>query len=238
MSIRAPIFAPVAWAGAVGFAASLAWFAYCYAVRWGNPAASGSVGAVLFDVALFSAFALHHSLFARAAVKDRIRRVVPPALERSTYTWVVSLLFVLVCWWWQPVSGVWYRLDGIWAVAGYSVQIAGVLLTLRGAGAIDFLDLAGVRAVQQDASGAAPEHLPLQTRGMYRFVRHPLYFAWTLMVFGTPVMTATRATFAIVSTAYLVLAIHWEERALVELFGPAYIAYRQQVRWRMLPGIY
>jgi len=69
-------------------------------------------------------------------------------------------------------------------------------------------------------------------------VRHPLYFAWVLLVFGAPVMTATRATFAIASTAYLALAIPWEERSLIDLFGEQYEEYRRQVRWRMIPGIY
>jgi protein-S-isoprenylcysteine O-methyltransferase Ste14 len=41
-----------------------------------------------------------------------------------------------------------------------------------------------------------------------------------------------------VSTAYLALAIPWEERALVRTFGSEYEAYRRKTRWRMLPGVY
>ena len=51
-------------------------------------------------------------------------------------------------------------------------------------------------------------------------------------------MTATRASFAVISTAYLALAIPWEERGLIETFGADYQAYRTKVRWRMLPGVY
>ena len=61
--------------------------------------------------------------------------------------------------------------------------------------------------------------MPLQTHGVYGFVRHPLYFAWVLMVFGTPHMTMTRLTFAVISTAYLAIAIPFEERGLVDVFG-------------------
>ena len=74
--------------------------------------------------------------------------------------------------------------------------------------------------------------------GVYRLVRHPLYFAWALMVFGAPTMTATRATFAVISTLYLALAIPWEERSLVDVFGSDYEQYRQRVRWRMIPFLY
>jgi protein-S-isoprenylcysteine O-methyltransferase Ste14 len=51
-------------------------------------------------------------------------------------------------------------------------------------------------------------------------------------------MTLGRFTFALVSTAYLALAIPWEERSLVATFGPEYREYQRQVRWRMVPGLY
>jgi protein-S-isoprenylcysteine O-methyltransferase Ste14 len=73
---------------------------------------------------------------------------------------------------------------------------------------------------------------------VYGFVRHPVYFAWALLMFATPAMTVTRAAFAVVSTAYLMLAIPWEERDLVATFGHEYEVYRHRVRWRMLPWLY
>ena len=76
------------------------------------------------------------------------------------------------------------------------------------------------------------------TTGLYGFVRHPLYFSWLLVVFGTPHMTMTRLTFAVVSSAYLGFAIPFEERGLIRVFGDDYRRYQRQVRWRMLPGVY
>ena len=231
--------AAIAWLGAAAFAASLGWFLYCYLVTWGVPAPEGFVARpVLVDVALFSFFALHHSLFARTGLKARLVRLVPVELERSLYTWISSALFVLTCALWQPVPGVVYRAEGLAAVAGYVVQAAGIALTLYAGRSMDFLDLAGVRQVQIAARGRQPAHVALQTTGLYGFVRHPLYFSWVLMVFGSPAMTATRLTFALTSTAYLAIAIHWEERSLVGLFGGAYEHYRMRVRWRMIPFLY
>lgn len=231
--------AAFAWTGGALFAASLGWFLYCYFIRYGADVAAGALpGPVLVNVILFSAFALHHSILARSGAKAALRRFVPDVLERSVYAWVASLLFILVCAFWRPVPGTLYELPGGWAVAGYVIQAAGIVLTARGAAAIDPLDLAGIRPVLNAAHGTPARHVPLETRGLYGFVRHPLYFAWTLMVFGAPDMTATRATFAIVSTLYLVVAIPLEERGLVDVFGDEYQAYRRQVRWRMIPGIY
>lgn len=221
------------------FAASLIWFLYCYLVRFGRPAMSGPVvDPVAVNLLLFSAFALHHSLLARTGIKRSVQRYVPPEFERSLYTWTASLLFILVCTYWQGVPGILYRLGGVWAAAGYLVQAAGLLLTIRASAAIDVFDLAGVRPVLLARSGASPRHVPLETRGAYGLVRHPLYLAWTLLVFGTPVMTGTRAAFAAISTLYLALAIPWEERGLEELFGPEYEKYRRKVKWRMIPGVY
>jgi methanethiol S-methyltransferase len=230
----------VAWIGAALFVASLVWFAYCYLVRFGQATATGPVLApVLVNLLLFSAFALHHSALARSGAKETIRRIVPAELERSLYAWVASLLFLAVCTWWQPVPGLLYELHGPWRAAAWALQLLAVLLTLRASQALDALDLAGVRAVQRADTPAMPaEHQALNMRGLYGFVRHPLYFAWALFVFATPAMTGTRAAFAVISTAYLMIAIPWEERDLVATFGQEYEAYRRRVRTRMIPGVY
>ena len=231
-----------AWGGALLFAVSLITFLYSYTVPFGHPAApapgSSAARDAAIDIGLFSAFALHHSLLARSRAKALIARVIPLWMERSLYTWTASLLFMGVCLSWRPLPGVLYSVSAPWNAIGYAIQIFGVVLTARGSSAIGVLDLAGVRAVLDARRGRGPVHVPLVTNGLYGFVRHPLYFAWVLIVFGTPRMTATRFVFAAVSTAYLALAIPFEERALIRLFGDDYVRYRRQVKWRMLPGVY
>jgi methanethiol S-methyltransferase len=257
-----------AWGGAAAFAVSLAFFLYSYLVRFGRPAADSSIVVpTVVDAGLFTLFAVHHSLFARPFVKRRLfgvrpgsdpgqtgvrpgsdpgqtgvrpgseRGLTPPvsALERPAYVWIASLLFIAVCAAWRPVPGELYRLTGVFAIAAYAVLAAGIIMTARGSARLDVLDLAGVRAV----SPSRPQkHVPLQTHGVYGFVRHPVYFAWVLMVMGTPHMTMTRLTFAVISTAYLAIAIPFEERALLDVFGEEYRDYRNRVRWRMIPGVY
>ena len=238
------------------FAASLGFFLYSYLVRFGRPADHpGVVLPVTIDAAVFTFFALHHSLFARPFVKRRLFGGVRPGsdrgqtrvshapdpgltpLERPAYVWVASVLFIAVCAAWRPVPGELYHVTGVLALAAYGVHVGGVVLTARGSARLDVLDLAGVRAVSP--SSAPPKsHVPLQTHGVYGFVRHPVYFAWVLMVIGTPHMTMTRLTFAVLSTAYLAIAIPFEERGLIDVFGQEYREYQKQVRWRMIPGLY
>jgi methanethiol S-methyltransferase len=229
----------VAWTGGGVFVASLAYFLYAYLRRFGVPVAGGSaLRPVVVNVLLFSAFALHHSLFARTGAKAWIRRHVPDLLERSIYTWVASLLFIAVCRAWEPVPGTLYEWPSPWRPIAYAIQFSGILLTFLGARALDVLDLAGIRPVLRAGGGAAPAHVPLSTTGVFGIVRHPLYFGWTLLVWGAPDMTATRAAFAVISCAYVAVAIAWEETGLVETFGADYEEYRRRVRWRMIPFVY
>ena len=236
---RTRVLIIVAWLGGLLFVVSLAVLLYSYFVTFGRPAASDRRWpAVTANLVLFSIFALHHSAFARTGAKAFIARHISPAIERSVYVWMASLLLIGVCMLWQPVSGNLYRVEWPVAVVGYVIQIIGVTITARGSSAIDVLDLAGIRRAVHGVHGRVSPTVPLQTTGVYGFVRHPLYFAWLLFVFGTPHMTLTRLEFAGLSSAYLALAIPLEERALIEAFGDEYRAYRMKVKWRMLPGVY
>lgn len=228
-----------AWAGGALFVAALGYFLFAYVVVFGHPAPDGPwlAGAAL-NVAMFTVFALHHSLCARTPLKARVRRAAGPHLERSVYVWLSSLLFLGLCWLWRPVPGELYRLVGAWWWLGVAVQVTGLVITIAGSRALDVLDLAGIRHVQASPVSDPGRHRPLVTSGLYGLVRHPLYLGWVLLVFGTPHMTMTRAVFALTSTVYLMAAIPWEERSLTETFGPEYAAYQRQVRWRMLPFVY
>jgi protein-S-isoprenylcysteine O-methyltransferase Ste14 len=111
----------------------------------------------------------------------------------------------------------------------------GLVFTAGGARVLDALDLAGIRQTLSPRPGT-----PAAIRVVWPFtvVRHPIYLGWALIVFGTPTMTLDRLVWAIVTTGYLVIAIPWEERSLSASAGPAYRAYQQQVRWRLVPGVY
>ena len=236
---RPRAFAVVAWSGALIFGIALLYFLYSYVVRFGRVTAGPSPLLSLgVNVLLFSCFALHHSLLARPRAKAWIGRIVPATLERSIYTWTASVLFIATCAFWRPVPGELYHATGTLAAAGYAIQAAGVLLTLQGSARLGMLDLAGVRPVLDRERGHEPRHIPLETTGVYGFVRHPIYFAWVLLVFGAPHMTATRFCFAVISTLYIAVAIPFEERTLIHVFGTDYREYQRKVRWRMLPGVY
>jgi protein-S-isoprenylcysteine O-methyltransferase Ste14 len=234
----APIARIFAWAGAALFAGALALFGARYAGAFGLPVAGGSADAwrpVLDDLGLFTVFAFHHTLCARVGVKALVTRLVPAALERAVYVWIASSLFIAVLLLWQPVPGVLWTLDGPWRVVASLLQLSGVVLTLASARRLDVFELAGVRQLTPRA--AAPPAAVISD-GAYGVVRHPIYFAWLLLVWPTPAMTGTRLVFAGVSTLYLCVAIPFEERDLRRTFGQDYADYALRVRARLVPFIY
>ena len=183
------------------------------------------------NVILFTVFALHHSVMARTGVKAWIARVFPARLERSTYVWIASVLFLGVCWMWQPLPGVIWQTRGPGIVL-YIAQAFGVALTIAAARIVGIWELAGV--AQPDPT----KPIEFRAEGPFAIVRHPIYLAWILMVFATPTMTTSRLLFAGISTTYLIAAIPLEERSLIEAFGDKYRAYQHQMRWRLLPFIW
>jgi len=219
--------------GALLFLLSLFSFAVMYLWRLRDPALDTGTTArdAVLNVALFTVFAMHHSLLARAGAKAWVKRQVPPNLERSVYVWIASLLFLAVCWLWRSLPGVIWQIRGP-GLALYLVQLAGVVLTIAAARIVGVWELAGV--TQPDAAKA----IEFKADGPFGLVRHPIYLGWILMVFATPTMTSAQLLFAVVSTAYLVIAIPWEEALLVDTFGDKYRAYQQQMRWRLVPGLW
>jgi membrane protein implicated in regulation of membrane protease activity len=84
LSSAGPATRVIVWLGGAAFVATLAVTLGTFYIGMG-PAPVGANGAwaAFVDVLLFSAFALHHSLFARPAVKRWLTRLVPAHLERS-----------------------------------------------------------------------------------------------------------------------------------------------------------
>jgi methanethiol S-methyltransferase len=229
-----------AWGGAGAFVASLLYFLFSYDVTFVRPAEGQlELGVIGWNTALFSVFALHHSLFARGGIRASIQRTVP-RLERSLYVWIASLLFILVCLLWQPVAGVAWKLYGAPAYLLRLLHLTGIVLAVASAAAIDIWELSGVKQIKDAGSMKQDpaDESEFTTTGPYGLVRHPIYLGWFLLVFAVPHMTNTRLVFAIVSSVYVLIAIPFEERSLLASTPGAYERYKKRVRFRLVPGIY
>ena len=168
--------------------------------------------ALAIDCALLTVFAVQHSVMARRWFKERWTQIVPWTIERSTYVLCASLALLLLFWQWRPIG------IQIWSVENATARV--VLWTLFAAGwatvltvtfLINHFDLFGLRQVWLPLIGRPYTRVPFRTPLPYRFVRHPLYFGFLLAFWMTPTMTLAHLVFAVATTAYIVLAIQFEE---------------------------
>jgi len=191
--------------------------------------------ALLINGALLALFALQHSVMARPAFKRKWVEWVPPLLERSTYVLFSSIALILLFVFWQPLGGsIWDIQNPLLSTGFYIVFALGWLLVLASTFAINHFDLFGLRQSWFYLRGL--EYVPLEFKEplLYRFVRHPLYVGWFIVFWVTPNMSVSHLFFAVMTSAYILIAIRFEEKDLCDMH-PEYEEYRKTTPM-LIPG--
>jgi len=124
---------------------------------------------------------------------------------------------------------VWNVQDQVGQTVLYSVFGLGWALVLVSTFLINHFDLFGLRQVWLYLRGKEYTPLKFRTPAFYKFVRHPLYVGWLMVFWATPSMTVAHLVFALATTAYILVAIQFEEKDLVTEHGMKYETYRQRV---------
>jgi protein-S-isoprenylcysteine O-methyltransferase Ste14 len=186
--------------------------------------------ALIVDLLLLGLFAVQHSVMARPGFKRWWTRLIPVPVERSTYVLVSSLLLMLLFWQWRPVPGaVWELQQPMTVIVLWGLFGTGWFVVLISTFLIDHFDLFGLRQVVLYATGTPYSPPPFRVTALYRVVRHPIMLGFIIAFWATPVMTWGHFLFALMTTAYIVVAVHLEERDLKVAHGRAYEEYQRRV---------
>ncbi|MBO9669254.1 MAG: isoprenylcysteine carboxylmethyltransferase family protein [Sphingobium sp.] len=195
------------------------------------------VVAAAVDTLLVMLFACQHSIMARPAFKRVWTRIVPKPIERSVYVLAASLALILLFACWQPLPTVLWSVQdpfsqgilwGLFAL-GWAVVLLSTFL-------ISHFELFGLKQVWQHLTGQIQGQTELRQPILYKLVRHPLYLGFFIAFWSTPMMTLGHLLFALEMSVFMLVAIQFEERDLIEVFGDAYRSYRRSTGM-LLPGI-
>ena len=193
--------------------------------------------ALIVDVALIAIFGLQHSVMARSGFKRAWTRIVPEPIERSTYVLLASLALIVLFLFWRPIPApVWNVENEIGATILWALFGAGWLIVLLSTFLLSHFELFGLHQVWSHARGASLPPPQFRQPLFYKWVRHPLYAGFFLAFWATPHMTMGHLLLAAGMSVYMLIAIRYEERDMIALFGDQYVQYRGKVGM-LVPGL-
>ncbi len=194
---------------------------------------------------LMAAFAVLHSWLAGRNVKQAIRHRIGDrayhGFYRLAYNFfaVLTLLPPFAIAILNPGNTVW-QVEGMGQYILLSIQVIGVIGVGVSFLQIDWQRFAGIRQVTAYLKGETlplPDE-PLQIKGLYKVVRHPLYLFSLLAIWPMSTMSEALLAFNIGATLYFILGSILEERRLVAGFGEQYRSYQRNTSWLIpLPKI-
>lgn len=186
--------------------------------------------AALWNLGLIALFGVQHSVMARPGFKAWWTRIVPEAIERATYVLASSVILVVTFWLWQPINLIIWDATSTMAFGALTgAYFLGWTIVFASTFIINHFDLFGLKQVYDHITNRTAPAPSFQVRWLYKLVRHPLMVGWLFVVWATPMMTLGHVLFAAANTAYILIALRYEERDLVDTFGDEYRDYQREV---------
>lgn len=182
------------------------------------------------NIFLLALFGVQHTVMARQGFKKALLRVIPESAERSTYVLATTIILVFIYMYWQPMpQEVWSVQLPFWSSLLTVLFLLGFGLVLLSTFLINHFELFGLMQVWYRFKGRDMPEPTFRKPMLYKWMRHPLYLGWITFFWATPTMTVGHLLFAAIWTIYIFIALGYEERDLLNVFGDKYRDYMSRV---------
>jgi protein-S-isoprenylcysteine O-methyltransferase Ste14 len=182
-----------------------------------------------FDALLALAFYAQHSGMIRKSFRARFASLLPAHFQPVVYAVASGIVLLLLPALWQRTPPELLALDGPLRGLARGLFIAAMAGMVWSFASLKHFDPIGAGPLLAQLRGAPAPETPLTIRGPYRWVRHPIYSSFLLMIWASPEVTADRLLFNILWSIWMVVATRLEERDLAAGFGEDYRKYQRRV---------
>ena len=198
-----------------------------HSVQWNGTNKNGQK----INALVLSLFVIQHSIMARPAVKKWVTKFISPAIERSNFVLLTSLILLFIFWQWRPVTTVvWKAENPAVAMILNGVFFFGWLVVFLSTFMINHFELFGLKQIFDNLKNKQPQPHVLQVNFFYKIVRHPIMSGFIIAFWATPLMTVGHLIFSIATTIYIIVAVKiLEEKDLRNYIGKEYEEYQKKV---------
>lgn len=227
----------------VGAVALMAFSLYS-GLQFGSGTFRGSA-AVIANLLLVLQFPILHSYLLTARGRELLANIVTPLgvqkkiganLATTTFAAISSFQLLVVFALWSPTGVVlWQATGGLWYLC-VMLFIASWLFLIRSMWDAGIELQTGFMGWSSVLRGQQPCYRSFPVTGVFRFCRQPIYLAFALIIWSSPVLTLDKLLLAIPWTIYLVFAPRFKEARFLKWYGDAYRAYQAEVPY-LLPSL-
>jgi len=185
--------------------------------------------ALAFDALLAITFFVQHSGMIRKSFRARFANLFPDHYYSAVYAVASGFVLLLLPLLWQPSRLGHFTLEAPLTWLARGIFLATMAGMVWGFGSLKFFDPLGSKPLWAHLRGEPAPAVPLTIRGPYRWVRHPIYALFLVMIWASPEVTVDRLLFNFLWSIWMVIATRLEERDLTAEFGEGYREYQRIV---------
>jgi protein-S-isoprenylcysteine O-methyltransferase Ste14 len=178
-----------------------------------------------------------HSLLAHQATKEHFKKVSGNynRFYRLIFNTISIIGFISLLWFQFLIpSKSFMDENNLLQLAGIATMLLGIIVLLAAFASFNKSEFIGIEQLTETPMETTIDKDPHQLvkTGMYRYVRHPLYFGLIIILLGAVVYFQNYSTliFVVTTFIYLPIGVSLEEKKLVVEFGQQYLQYKKEVK--------